>query len=143
MLGAQTGTGKTLAFLLPVLNALVEGERAGHASRPNRPRALVIVPSRELAQQVLAVAKALCHSHGARFKVAAALGGESVSSQRRQLEGRSSRAAAVLWTRIVAQWRPAMTAQAQARARELREQGKSKVEARYVVLHNRQFILFI
>ena len=43
----QTGSGKTLAFGLPVLTRLVGGRRT-----PNRPRALVLVPTRELAQQV-------------------------------------------------------------------------------------------
>ncbi|GCD90451.1 DEAD/DEAH box helicase [Nocardioides sp. LS1] len=44
---AQTGSGKTLAFGLPILARL-----AGERSRPNHPRAVVIVPTRELAQQV-------------------------------------------------------------------------------------------
>jgi len=46
--GAQTGTGKTAAFVLPMLQTL-------HASRgpgPRRVRALVVVPTRELALQV-------------------------------------------------------------------------------------------
>jgi ATP-dependent RNA helicase RhlE len=43
--GAQTGTGKTAAFVLPVLQAL--GQGAGRA-----PRALVLTPTRELAAQV-------------------------------------------------------------------------------------------
>jgi ATP-dependent RNA helicase RhlE len=45
--GAQTGTGKTAAFALPLLQLL--------AARPNgdrRPRALVLTPTRELAAQV-------------------------------------------------------------------------------------------
>ena len=44
--GAQTGTGKTAAFTLPILDRL---SRAGRAARP---RALVLVPTRELAAQV-------------------------------------------------------------------------------------------
>ena len=44
----QTGSGKTLAFGLPVLARLARGERA----RPKHPRALVLVPTRELAMQV-------------------------------------------------------------------------------------------
>lgn len=47
---AQTGTGKTGAFALPVLHKLVqEGPRVAS----NRTRALVLVPTRELAEQVL------------------------------------------------------------------------------------------
>ncbi|MCK5539473.1 MAG: DEAD/DEAH box helicase, partial [Deltaproteobacteria bacterium] len=45
--GAQTGTGKTAAFALPVLQIL---NRAGNRSR--RPRCLVMAPTRELAAQV-------------------------------------------------------------------------------------------
>ncbi|MDP3968259.1 MAG: DEAD/DEAH box helicase [Nocardioides sp.] len=44
---AQTGSGKTLAFGLPVLARL-----SGSKSQPHRPRALIIVPTRELATQV-------------------------------------------------------------------------------------------
>ena len=44
---AQTGSGKTLAFGLPILARL-----AGERSRPKHPRALIIVPTRELATQV-------------------------------------------------------------------------------------------
>jgi ATP-dependent RNA helicase RhlE len=40
---AQTGTGKTAAFALPILQRLMEGPR-------NRIRALIIVPTRELAE---------------------------------------------------------------------------------------------
>jgi ATP-dependent RNA helicase RhlE len=45
--GAQTGTGKTAAFALPVLQLL---EQSGGTSR--RPRSLVLAPTRELAAQV-------------------------------------------------------------------------------------------
>jgi ATP-dependent RNA helicase RhlE len=42
---AQTGTGKTAAFVLPILQRLMQGER-------RRVRALVIAPTRELAEQI-------------------------------------------------------------------------------------------
>ena len=42
---AQTGTGKTAAFALPILNQLMKGKRG-------QPRALVIAPTRELAEQI-------------------------------------------------------------------------------------------
>jgi ATP-dependent RNA helicase RhlE len=45
---AQTGTGKTAAFVLPILNRLVGSEGAAK----HQPRALVITPTRELAIQV-------------------------------------------------------------------------------------------
>jgi superfamily II DNA/RNA helicase len=44
----QTGSGKTLAFGLPLLTRVAAGERA----RPRHPRALILVPTRELAMQV-------------------------------------------------------------------------------------------
>ncbi|MGK7390206.1 MAG: DEAD/DEAH box helicase [Candidatus Cyclobacteriaceae bacterium M2_1C_046] len=43
---AQTGTGKTAAFLLPIVNDLIDAEHN------NKVKALVIVPTRELAQQI-------------------------------------------------------------------------------------------
>lgn len=46
---AQTGTGKTAAFALPILHDL--GQDAGKPSR-NRPRALILAPTRELAGQI-------------------------------------------------------------------------------------------
>lgn len=48
MAAAQTGTGKTAGFTLPVLQRLKSGERA----RANQVRALIITPTRELAAQV-------------------------------------------------------------------------------------------
>ena len=47
--GAQTGTGKTAAFGLPLLNLL--SKQTG-VSGPRKPRALILVPTRELAVQV-------------------------------------------------------------------------------------------
>jgi ATP-dependent RNA helicase RhlE len=48
MAAAQTGTGKTAGFTLPILEKLSGGERA----RPNQVRALIVTPTRELAAQV-------------------------------------------------------------------------------------------
>jgi len=46
---AQTGTGKTAAFALPILQRLAE---SGRARQPKAPRALILAPTRELAIQV-------------------------------------------------------------------------------------------
>jgi len=48
MAAAQTGTGKTAGFTLPLLHLLARGEKA----KPNHVRALVLTPTRELAAQV-------------------------------------------------------------------------------------------
>jgi ATP-dependent RNA helicase RhlE len=48
--GAQTGTGKTAAFSLPLLDRLYVTERK--PAQPKKPRALVLTPTRELAAQV-------------------------------------------------------------------------------------------
>ena len=48
--GAQTGTGKTAGFTLPILHILAE-EHA-HNQKAGRPRCLILTPTRELAAQV-------------------------------------------------------------------------------------------
>jgi superfamily II DNA/RNA helicase len=58
---ARTGSGKTLAFGVPVLVRL-----AGRRSRPRHPRALIVVPTRELAGQVAAVIDPLARAVGLR-----------------------------------------------------------------------------
>ena len=54
---AQTGSGKTLGFSLPLVSRL-----AGGSTLPARPRGLVLVPTRELATQVSAVLKPLARA---------------------------------------------------------------------------------
>ncbi len=50
-----------------------EEEHFGVLSRLKRPRALIVLPSRDLAAQVLRVAKSLCHT--AKFKAVGLIGG--------------------------------------------------------------------
>ncbi|PXF44152.1 DEAD-box ATP-dependent RNA helicase 39 [Gracilariopsis chorda] len=78
ILGAATGSGKTFAYLLPVVQQLKQAEQfRGEEDAPlrvaRRPRALVLVPTRELAEQVEQVARAL--SHVVKFRVIGALAG--------------------------------------------------------------------
>jgi len=56
---AQTGTGKTAAFVLPILNKLLDGPR-------NQARALIVTPTRELAEQINSVTKTLSAGTGLR-----------------------------------------------------------------------------
>jgi superfamily II DNA/RNA helicase len=57
----RTGSGKTLAFSLPLVARLAASDSK---RRPRRPRALVLVPTRELANQVLAVVEPLARALG-------------------------------------------------------------------------------
>ncbi|MCW5605353.1 MAG: DEAD/DEAH box helicase, partial [Burkholderiales bacterium] len=50
--GAQTGTGKTAGFTLPLLQRLAEKVRTAPASERRPVRALIVTPTRELAAQV-------------------------------------------------------------------------------------------
>ena len=52
LLAAQTGTGKTLAYTLPIMHRLKQEEVQSdkQLTLPNRPRAIILVPSRELVQ---------------------------------------------------------------------------------------------
>ncbi len=59
----KTGSGKTLAFGLPLLARL-----AGRKAAPKRPLALILVPTRELAQQVQTNLEPLGRGVGLRFK---------------------------------------------------------------------------
>nr|WP_102378822.1 DEAD/DEAH box helicase [Raoultibacter timonensis] len=58
---ATTGTGKTAAFALPII------ERIGRAKRPGSPKALVVSPTRELAQQIDAAFVELAKGSGHRM----------------------------------------------------------------------------
>lgn len=72
---AQTGTGKTAAFLIPIL------ERLEPACEP---QALILVPTRELVVQVKEEARRLAGDSGAR--IAAIYGGQDLRGQMRELE---------------------------------------------------------
>jgi len=56
---AQTGTGKTAAFVLPILNKLLNGPR-------NQSRALIVTPTRELAEQIRETIVTLASGTGLR-----------------------------------------------------------------------------
>jgi superfamily II DNA/RNA helicase len=62
----RTGSGKTLGFLLPLLSRLAAQPRP---RRPNRPRALILAPTRELAAQIHAAATPLADAVGLRTAV--------------------------------------------------------------------------
>src|SRR6185436_1912003 len=73
---ASTGTGKTAAFLLPILQRL-------HAGKPGGCRALILSPTRELALQIDEQALALGYHLG--ISAAAVVGGVPMGPQDRAL----------------------------------------------------------
>ena len=76
---AQTGTGKTAAFVLPILEHLI-------LRRADGPRALIIAPTRELVQQIQGEIELL--SRGARIKTVTVYGGVRQDPQVRGLRAR-------------------------------------------------------
>ncbi|MFK7739828.1 MAG: DEAD/DEAH box helicase [Planctomycetota bacterium] len=71
---AETGSGKTLAYVLPMLHIVKELECAEEPiDEPSQPRGVVLVPGRELGEQVGRVFKGL--THGTRVRVRYAIGG--------------------------------------------------------------------
>lgn len=75
---ARTGTGKTAAFSIPILEQLDSLEDC------RDPQAIIVVPTRELADQVGREAERL--AHGVPTEVAVLAGGKNITRQLRQLE---------------------------------------------------------
>jgi len=80
---AQTGTGKTAGFTLPILHRLAATKKP--ESKGNSIRVLVLTPTRELAAQVAASVKS--YSQGTRTKSVVVFGGVSINPQLKQLRG--------------------------------------------------------
>lgn len=79
---AQTGSGKTAAFVLPILNALLAKPSIKKASI----KVLVLTPTRELTLQVAEVFKILSQDFEQKPKVVSIIGGESLSKQLIQVQ---------------------------------------------------------
>jgi len=79
---AQTGTGKTAAFMIALCDRLLKTPPPPDR-RPNQPRALVVAPTRELAIQIHRDAELLCRHTGLRLGLV--YGGTGYEEQRRQL----------------------------------------------------------
>jgi ATP-dependent RNA helicase RhlB len=80
---AQTGTGKTAAFLVATFQRMLASSPV--ADDRKQPRALMLAPTRELAVQIAKDAELLGSHTG--FKVALAFGGTDYEKQRRTIEG--------------------------------------------------------
>ena len=75
---AQTGTGKTAAFGLPIIQTVQQQKRNG------TPQALILVPTRELAQQVMD--NLTQYATNTDLKIVCVYGGTSIGVQKRNLE---------------------------------------------------------
>jgi len=82
---AQTGSGKTAAFVLPILEQLSAGRRDQRES--SGVRALVLVPTRELALQIEDAALRLRHYLPVALEIRIAVGGVSINPQMMALRG--------------------------------------------------------
>ena len=71
IVSSETGNGKTLAYLVPVLQQILESKYLlDESKRPyNSPLAVIIAPSRELAKQIYVVASDLCHGLGIKTRM--------------------------------------------------------------------------
>lgn len=79
---SETGSGKTLAYALPMLHILKSIEESGDPVKLEAtPRAIVLVPTRELGEQVSKVFKNFTHE--TRLRVRPALGGMALEQARR------------------------------------------------------------
>jgi len=76
---AQTGTGKTASFTLPMIDVLASGR-----ARARMPRSLIIEPTRELAAQVSEAFTVYGKHH--KLEMALLIGGESFTDQERKLD---------------------------------------------------------
>ena len=80
---APTGSGKTASFVLPILDLLIDKPEP----KNRHVRALILVPTRELAVQTEDVFLALSLHLPKRIKIVAVYGGVSVNTQMMQLQG--------------------------------------------------------
>jgi ATP-dependent RNA helicase RhlE len=80
---AQTGSGKTAAYALPILQQLVDAE----PPQAGKPRCLVIVPTRELAVQVEEMTRKFAKFLPRKIKLLAAYGGVAIEPQMEALRG--------------------------------------------------------
>ncbi|RYH03999.1 DEAD/DEAH box helicase [Salipiger sp. IMCC34102] len=78
---AQTGTGKTAAFGLPMIDALM---KAGSKPAPKTVRGLILAPTRELAKQI--ADNLTAYTKGSHLKVALVVGGAGIVGQTKRLQ---------------------------------------------------------
>lgn len=83
---SETGSGKTLSYVLPILHVLKALEAQGdEVKKEGTPRAVVMVPTRELGEQISKVFKEF--THDTRLRVRPALGGTPTTVSKKNVSG--------------------------------------------------------
>jgi len=80
---AQTGSGKTASFLIPIINKLLESSADPSGGSVAAPQAVIVTPTRELADQIYHEARKF--AAGSSLKARLAVGGTSTGFQSRRL----------------------------------------------------------
>merc|ERR1719312_2314141 len=80
---AQTGSGKTASFLIPIINDLIASNADSNQGSRATPQCLIVTPTRELANQIYGEARKFCV--GSVLKCRVAFGGTSTSFQNNRL----------------------------------------------------------
>lgn len=82
IIGDHAGSGKTLAYLLPLIQSLREEEasQGSRVTQSRRPRAVVLTPTAELAKQVVRVCRAISRA-GVPFRSVAVTGDRPFNTQ--------------------------------------------------------------
>jgi ATP-dependent RNA helicase MSS116 len=90
---AKTGTGKTLAFLVPIVQRIIDSDPAlampygGGRARADDIRAIIVSPTRELAEQIGAEAKRLCQGTGVVVQIAVGGTQKNMMLRKTRMEG--------------------------------------------------------
>jgi ATP-dependent RNA helicase MSS116 len=90
---AKTGTGKTLAFLVPIVQRIIAGQpelekpRGGGRARSDDIRAIILSPTRELAEQIGVEAKKLCQGTGVIVQTAVGGTQKNMMLRKTRIEG--------------------------------------------------------
>lgn len=61
---ARTGSGKTVAFLLPIINKMLRHPSEKQKGNTSYPNTIILVPTRELAEQIFKEARKIVHETG-------------------------------------------------------------------------------
>ncbi|CAA7266180.1 unnamed protein product [Cyclocybe aegerita] len=100
LLAAETGSGKSIAYLLPVLQniklteLLSKDQPPTSSTRPYNPRGLILAPTHELSRQLSGFAKSLLHETKLRVMCASQ---SNVKNTKKQKDATSSKMASMFW----------------------------------------------